>query len=125
MFGACTDKELAQLAKLAEELTVTSGEVLLTEGKTGHEFYILVSGKAEVTRNGSAVAVLGPGDYFGELALLDPQPRTATVTMRSDGEILEISQREFWQLITDVPILARKMLQGLARRMHAEEAGAT
>jgi len=67
------------------------------------------------------VAVLGPGDYFGELALLDPQPRSATTTMLSDGELLEVTQREFWQLVTDVPALARKLLHGLARRLHAEE----
>lgn len=124
MFQACTAKELGLVAKLAEQMTVRAGEVLVTEGKIEHQFYVLASGKAEVSRDGRSIAVLGPGDYFGELALLDPQPRTATVTMRSDGEVLEISQREFWQLITDVPALARKLLQGLARRMHAEEAAA-
>lgn len=121
MFQVCTDKELMQIAKLGEELAVKTGEAVVVEGKMGHEFYVLVNGKAEVTRSGRSVATLGPGDYFGELALLDPHPRTATVTMLSDGEVIEVSQREFWQLLTDVPALARKLLQGMARRMHSAE----
>lgn len=122
MFAVCTDKELAEVARLAEELPVATGEVLVTQGKTEHEFYVLTAGTAEVVRDGTVVATLAPGDYFGELALLDPHPRTATVTMTSAGSVLEMSQREFWQLLTDVPSLSRKLLQGLARRMHAAEA---
>ncbi|GAC1363856.1 MAG: hypothetical protein NVSMB4_19990 [Acidimicrobiales bacterium] len=121
MFQVCTDKELLLIAKLGEELPVKTGEAVVAEGTIGHEFYVLVSGKAEVTRTGRCVATLGPGDYFGELALLDPQPRTATVSMLSDGEVIEVSQREFWQLLTDVPALSRKLLQGMARRMHDVE----
>ncbi len=118
MFSTCTDKDLAQVARLAEELPVPSGEVLVQEGRLGHEFYIVVEGKAEVTRNGEVLAVLGSGEHFGELALLDPHTRTATVTMVEDGMVLELSQREFWQLLQDVPQLALKLLQGMARRQH-------
>lgn len=125
MFQVCTDKELTLIAKLGEELPVRPGEEVVTEGKVGHEFYVVVSGQAEVTRSGRSIATLGPGDYFGELALLDPQPRSATVTMLSDGAVLEVSQREFWQLLTDVPALARKLLQGMARRMHAADLAKT
>jgi CRP-like cAMP-binding protein len=120
MFQTCNQKELSQLARLAEELPVKAEEVLVREGRIGHEFYILVSGKAEVSRGGKVVAVLGAGDHFGELALLDPHPRSATVTMTEAGSVLEINQREFWQLLTDVPVLPRKLLQGLARRLHEE-----
>ena len=124
MFQACNDKELGDVARLAEETAVAAGDVLVREGTRGHEFYVIISGKAEVTRNGRTVAVLGPGDYFGELALLDPHTRSATVTMTDAGDVLEISQREFWQLLTDVPVLPRKLLQGLARRLHEEQAAA-
>lgn len=121
MFQTCNDKELGRIGKLAEQISAVAGEVVIAEGKTGHEFYVLVSGSANVTRAGKQVATLGPGDFFGELALLDPQPRAATVTMATDGELLEVTQREFWTLVDDIPGLARKLLQGLARRAHALE----
>jgi CRP-like cAMP-binding protein len=120
MFQTCSDKELRPVAKLAETLDFAAGEEIIKQGKTGHEFYILLSGKAEVTRDGVSIATLGPGDYFGELALLDPSPRVATVTMISAGQVLEVTQREFWQLMSDLPILPLKLLQGMARRMHAD-----
>lgn len=122
MFQTCNDKELGRIGSLAERMSATAGEVMIAEGKTGHEFYVLVSGNAKVTRAGKHVATLSPGDFFGELALLDPQPRTATVTMETDGELLEVTQREFWTLVDDIPGLARKLLQGLARRMHTLDA---
>lgn len=124
MFQTCTDKELLQVARLAEQIDVPAGEVLVREGRLGHEFYVVAAGKAEVAHGDTVVAVLGPGDYFGELALLDPQPRTATVTMVEAGEVLEISQREFWSLLRDVPALPLKLLQGMARRLHAEAVSA-
>ena len=120
MFQTCTDKELLQIGRLAEQIDVPAGEVLVREGRLGHEFYVVVAGKAEVSRDGRVLAVLGPDDYFGELALLDPHPRTATVTMVEAGEVLEISQREFWSLLRDVPALPLKLLQGMARRLHQE-----
>ena len=124
MFQTCTDKELLQVARLAEQIDVPAGEVLVREGRLGHEFYVVAAGKAEVAHGDTVVAVLGPGDYFGELALLDPQPRTATVTMVEAGEVLEISQREFWSLLREVPALPLKLLQGMARRLHAEAVSA-
>lgn len=120
MFQTCTDKELLEIGRLAEQVDVRAGEVLVREGRLGHEFYVVVAGKAEVVRDGRTVAILGPGDCFGELALLDPHPRTATVTMVEAGEVLEISQREFWSLLRDVPALPLKLLQGMARRLHQE-----
>ncbi len=120
MFQTCTDKELQLIGRLAEQVDAPAGEVLVREGRLGHEFYVVVAGKAEVVRDGSVVAVLGPGDCFGELALLDPHPRTATVTMVEAGEVLEISQREFWSLLREVPALPLKLLQGMARRLHQE-----
>lgn len=124
MFAALDDKELALVDRLGEKLDVPSGYVLMTEGSIGHEFYIVLAGKAEVIRGGRTVAILGAGDHVGELALLDPHPRSATVTMTADGSILEVTQREFWQLLTDVPLVARKVLQGLARRLHTDELAA-
>ena len=124
MFQTCTDKELLQIARLAEQVEVPAGEVLVREGRLGHEFYVVAAGKAEVVHDGRVVALLGPGDWFGELALLDPHPRTATVTMVEAGEVIEISQREFWSLLREVPALPLKLLQGMARRLHSEPVSA-
>lgn len=118
MFGACTKKELKLIARLGERVKVSDGTSLVNEGRRGHEFYVLIDGKAEVLRGGQQVAVLGPGEHFGELALLDPAPRSATVRMTTDGEVLEITQPSFYELLEDVPVLARRLLAGLARRLH-------
>lgn len=123
MLAGCTDRELDQIGRLAEQSAVRAGEVLVQEGNRGHEFYVLVDGKAEVTVGGHTVAMLGPGDHFGELAALDPEPRTATVRMTTDGEVLEVCQREFYTLLQDSPTLSRKLLLALARRLHEVESG--
>ena len=121
MFRSLSDKELALVDRLGVEFDAKAGEVLVKEGSPGREFYVLLVGTAEVTRDGQVVGLLGPGDHFGELALLDPHPRQATVTMTADGSVLEVPQREFWQLLTDLPQLSLKVLQGLARLVHAEQ----
>lgn len=118
MFSACTKKELRLIAKLGERVRVTEGTALVNEGRRGHEFYVLLDGKAAVQRGGEEIAVLGTGQHFGELALLDPAPRSATVRMTTDGEVLEITQPAFYELLEDVPILGRRLLAGLARRLH-------
>lgn len=122
MLRAFSKAELQLVVKLADEVPVTAGEVLVREGQRGHEFYVLTAGKADVTRDGRQLAVLGAGDFFGELAVLDPQPRTATVTMAVDGEVLVVSEREFYRLLDEVPTLSRKLLVGLARRLHEVDA---
>ncbi|MDX6199313.1 MAG: hypothetical protein QOJ79_2464 [Actinomycetota bacterium] len=122
LFRTLNAKELALVDRLGYESPQRAGEVLVKQGAAGREFYIITSGKAEVTRDGHVVSVLGPGDHFGELALLDPQPRLATVTMTADGSVMELPQREFWQLLMDVPAISLKVLQALARMMHVERA---
>jgi CRP-like cAMP-binding protein len=118
MFSACSRKDLGLIAKYADELNVDADEVLVREGDAGREFYVMVEGKAKVTRNGREIAVLGPGSYFGELALLDGQKRDATVTTSTPSELLVVGMREFATLLEDVPQLTRKLLAGMARRLH-------
>jgi len=122
MFRALSKKDLGLVARLAEDFTVDAGQVLVHEGKRESQFYLIVSGQAKVTRGRKTVATLGPGEYFGELALLDPGPRNATVTAVSDMEVLELGAREFGGLLEEVPGIARKLLAGLARRLHAADA---
>lgn len=117
LFRACSKQDLRRIARLADADRVGEGEALVREGQRGQELFIIVSGEAVVTRNGRKVATLGSGDYFGELAVLNPAPRTATVTACTPMEILIVSGRQLSVLLVDVPVVARKLLTGMAGRL--------
>ena len=117
LFSACTDKELDRLARHAEIVDFRAGDILMKEGEPGHEFYAIIDGEVGVTSGGETLAKLGPGAYVGEQALLDPGPRTATVTALRDTQTVLLSSREFYAAIDDVPGLSRKLLAGMARRL--------
>jgi CRP-like cAMP-binding protein len=117
LFRACSKQDLRRIARLADPDDVKEGEVLVKEGNQGHELYVILSGQASVTRKGRKVATLGPGDYFGELAVLHPAPRTATVTAKTPMEVLIVTSRELSVLLEDVPLVARKLLTGMAGRL--------
>lgn len=122
LFSACAKKDLALVSKHSEHLEIPAGTEMTTEGRVGYEFYVIVDGQATVTRKGKQVAVLGPGDSFGELSLLDRAPRNATVTASTDMDVVLLGQREFNALLDLVPTLAHKLLIGLARRIHEVDA---
>jgi CRP/FNR family cyclic AMP-dependent transcriptional regulator len=117
LFGSCSQRELAKVARAVDEVGVTAGRVLVEQDAAGHECYIIVEGEARVTRDGNDIATLGPGDTIGELAMLDGGPRSATVTAVTDLDLLVIGQREFAALLTEVPTLSHKILVILARRV--------
>ncbi|HUP84652.1 MAG TPA: cyclic nucleotide-binding domain-containing protein [Acidimicrobiales bacterium] len=118
LFSACSKKDLALVSKHSEHLKLPAGTEMTTEGRVGYEFYVIVDGKATVSKKGKPVATLGPGDAFGELSLLDRAPRNATVTADTDIDVVLLGQREFNALLDLVPTLAHKLLVGLARRIH-------
>ena len=122
LFAACTRKDLQHVARRAEDIQVPAGKALVSEGETGHEFFVIVDGKARVTRQGRKVATLGAGDAFGELALLEKAPRNATVIADTDMELVVLGQREFAGLIDEVPGFARKLLAGMAHRLREADA---
>lgn len=122
VFSALPKKDLRLVAKRGEDLEVPAGKVLVEEGAAGSEFFVVVKGRAKVTRHGRKVATLGPGSFFGDLALLDKAPRNATVVAETPLEVVVLGQREFAGLIDDVPGFARKLLAGLARRLRAADA---
>lgn len=117
LFSTCTDRELRLVRRSLEEVTAPAGRVLCEEGTIGREFFFIVDGRASVRRNGRKVALLGPGDYFGELALLDRQPRSATVVADTDMVLLNLTQRNFDNLLEEVPPLPRKLLAAMALRL--------
>jgi CRP/FNR family transcriptional regulator, cyclic AMP receptor protein len=120
--SALSKKDLQLVARRAEDVKVDAGKVLVTEGSAGSEFFVIVDGKARVTRRGKKVAELGPGRFFGDLALLDRAPRNATVAAETPMELLVLGQREFAALIDEVPGFAHKLLAGLARRLRESDA---
>jgi CRP/FNR family transcriptional regulator, cyclic AMP receptor protein len=122
LFSACSQKDLALVSRHSEHLTIPAGTEMTTEGQIGHEFYVIVEGKASVVRGGQEVAVLGAGDAFGELSLLDRAPRNATVRAETEVDAVVLGQREFTALLDLVPTLAHKLLIGLARRIHEVDA---
>lgn len=117
LFSTCTPRELRLVRRHLDEVTARAGTVLTEEGAIGREFFFIVEGRASVRRRGRKVALLGPGDYFGELALLDRKPRSATVVADTDMTLLNMTQREFWTLLEDVPPLSRKLLAAMAERL--------
>jgi CRP/FNR family cyclic AMP-dependent transcriptional regulator len=122
LFSACSKKDLHLVAKRAEDVRVDAGKVLVSEGAAGAEFFVIIEGNASVTRHSQQVATLGPGDFFGDLALLDRAPRNATITATTPMELVVLGQREFSGLIDEVPGFAAKLLAGLARRLRAQDA---
>lgn len=119
LFSALSKKDLQKVAKASDEVELEEGRVVVAEGATGHEAFIILEGTASVERKGVVVAELGPGDHFGELALLDGGPRTATVTATSPLRVLVLGQREFSGVIDSVPGIAHKLLSTLATRIRA------
>lgn len=117
LFSACSKKQLAHLRSLLTEIVVPAGKVLVREGSTGYECFIIVSGHTEVTIQDELITRFGPGDYFGELSLLDKQPRSASVTAVTECSVVVLSQKEFTQALEETPGLAIKIMANLATRL--------
>ena len=117
MFASLNKKELGLVAKASDVLTVPAGTDIVKEGEIGHEFYLIASGSAVVKRKGRKIAALGPGGYFGEMALLDRGPRTATITTDEPSELIVLGQRQFMAVLDQVPAVAHKLLVGMATRL--------
>jgi len=122
LFAACSRKDLQLVARRAEDVRVTAGKALISEGETGHEFFVILDGTARVSRQGRKIATLGAGDAFGELALLEKAPRNSTIVADTDMELVVLGQREFAGLIDEVPGFARKLLAGMAKRLREADA---
>lgn len=117
LFSHCSDDELRHIDRMADEVHVPAGRSLIRQGELGREFVVIEEGTALVERNDVELATLGPGDYFGELALLDDHIRNATVTAVTDVTVQVIDRRSFQTLLEDMPSLALSLLHGTARRL--------
>ena len=117
LFEGLSRKQLIQLARVSEDLEVPAGKVLCKEGEIGQEFFVIVDGEVEVTKNGKRVATRAAGEFFGEIALLEATRRMATVTAQTPLRFFVLTRRDFRQLIRDNPGVERKVLQAVARRL--------
>jgi CRP-like cAMP-binding protein len=117
LFAGCTSEELEEIDRLADEVHVPAGRTVFRQGDLGQEFALIVDGQAEVHKDDTTVATIGPGAYFGEVALLDSITRTASVVARTDLVLQVLDRRGFNTLLDDQPRLARSLLKGLAHRL--------
>ncbi len=122
LFAACTKKEIRSVAKAARERLVRSGDIVVRQGAAGNAFFVIVSGEADVIRNGRRVGHLVDGDFFGDLALIDKMPRSASVIATTDMALLVLAQTEFSAMLEESASFARKLLLGLAQRVRELDA---
>jgi CRP/FNR family transcriptional regulator, cyclic AMP receptor protein len=117
LFSACSNKELEKVAKATDEIRMTAGTLIIDQGQTGREAFIIVDGEVTVKRNNRKIATLGPGTVVGEMSLLDKGPRTATVVCETNCTLLVIDQRRFLGVIDSIPAISHKLMAGLASRI--------
>jgi CRP-like cAMP-binding protein len=119
LFSGLSKKELGQLAQFMDELTVREGEELASEGRFAHEFFVIEDGVAEVLQDGERIAELGPGDFFGEIGLLETERRTATVRATSEMEVIVMFARDFKKMERDQPAVADRIRSAIRARLDA------
>lgn len=117
LFAGLDRRHLERLGMLTEEVDVPAGKVLIRQGEQGDDMMIIVSGEVGVERNGARLNQLGPGDFFGEIALVVGGPRTATVTAEAPSRLLVINHRDFHTLMDEFPEVAVQVLTTLAHRL--------
>ena len=122
LFSACSARHLAEITRNTVTSSYPAGTVIARQGEIGREFLVIVEGNASVVLDGETIATLGPGDFFGEIALLDGGPRTATVTAETDLVVEVMSHAEFTAFLVEVPELTRSILKGVAARLRVTDA---
>jgi CRP/FNR family transcriptional regulator, cyclic AMP receptor protein len=122
LFSGLGDRDLERIADRFQERTFPEGAVVLEEGASGTSFFVIGEGNAAVSVRGDLVATLGPGDYFGEMAVVDEGVRSASVTAATDLRSYFLTPWDFRPLVEEHPQLAWALLQNLARRLRAAQA---
>jgi CRP/FNR family cyclic AMP-dependent transcriptional regulator len=120
LFSRLNKKSLQDVAQIADELDLPAGKEMATEGDRGREFFVLLEGEADVTKGGKRINTMKKGDFFGEIALVTKMPRTASVTARTDVEVLVITERDFGALLKRSPEVGREVAEALAERVAPE-----
>jgi CRP-like cAMP-binding protein len=122
LFEGLGRSQLRQLANAAREVTHAAGHTVAAEGLGGMAFHYLLEGTASVTKDGRELRTLGPGDYFGEISMIDGKPRSATVTATTPITVLAIPHRDFEAVLDKDADFARALLRTLCARLREAEA---
>jgi CRP-like cAMP-binding protein len=117
LFSGCSRRDLVLIARASDEVDFKTGHVLIEEGSAGHEFFVLIEGSVDVKRKGKKIDTLGPGDFFGETALLTDRPRNATVVTSSAVDALVLTKQRFRQLLGQNPLITLKIMRSMAERV--------
>jgi len=119
LFAMLSRSELERIGRWIDELDVPAGKELTREGAIAHEFFVIEEGEASVRQEGEEIGTLGPGDFFGEIALLEDTPRTATVVAKTPLRFFVLTRRSFRSLLAHQPALEQKVLAALEERVRA------
>lgn len=125
LFKGLSQRQLEQVARLAEEIEEPAGVRLATAGQPGHELFIIVEGEVTVKPGSGRTIRLGPGEFFGEMSLLDGGPRSADVDAITPMKLLVLGHREFWSLLHEAPALTGKIMRTLSERLRDAEKAPT
>jgi CRP-like cAMP-binding protein len=122
LFASLGKDELALVARQADEVDVGAGKVLATEGRFAYEFFVIADGAAEVTREGAALRTLGPGDFFGEIGVLESERRTASVRATTPMRLVVLTAQGLKGIERQMPAVAERIREAASRRLAADAA---
>jgi CRP/FNR family cyclic AMP-dependent transcriptional regulator len=123
LFSGLSGRDLDLIARQTDVVRVDGGRVLTRQGALGEEFLLIVDGSARVERDGTVIARLDAGDFFGEMSLIDGKPRSASVIAEGPITLLIVDSRSFRSLLDGVPGLRKKISVGLCERLRKADAG--
>lgn len=121
IFANCTAEEISAIAGVAQEGFFQPGQIIVTQGTPGQAFYMITAGRVEILRDGHSLGAFGPGDFFGEMSLLDSAPRSATIRALDEVACLMLSSWDFKALLERHPSIAIKLLEVLSRRLRVTD----
>jgi CRP-like cAMP-binding protein len=121
LFSRLGGREIERLGTLTDELDVRDGQVLTQQGASGSEFFVVLDGQVAIEKDGQLVASLRPGDFLGEIALIDGRPRTATARAEGPTRLLVLSRGSFNDLMDEFPSVRGAVLEALAERVRSHE----
>jgi CRP-like cAMP-binding protein len=117
LFSELSDRQRDQVARWADEVDVKAGKHLVDQGRFAYEFFVIEEGTAEVSRDGDHLTDLGPGDFFGEIGILEDEPRTASVVATSDMTLIVMTDRDFREMTRALPQVAETIKQTMELRL--------
>jgi CRP/FNR family cyclic AMP-dependent transcriptional regulator len=124
LFAGVSAADIEELGAIADEVDVRAGTILTHEGYREGFFFIIVSGTVRIERGGQTINTIGPGDFLGEIALLDGGPRTATATAETACRLLSMTYQQFHELLDASPSIRAAILEAVGRRLRELESGA-